>query len=254
MKKHIIIATAIMAASLAQATIVYQDNFDGDGLGTNTGIGGGAGLNQVNTASWSDTGAGDAVYSNNGGSGGFRAAMYSLNSFDLSGGFKLTVGYSASTVVLERFGFGLVRTDTDVSTAVFDGLFSRDKGANGYNIGLSISDDGGTVAQGLTVRNGSFATLSNAQTITAGSQTVELTVFANGQYSYSIDGAAATGGTVAGGLDLTQNYQFVAYAQDDASVRSLQSVTLETIPEPATLGLIAMVGGSLFAVRRIFII
>ena len=96
---------------------------------------------------------------------------------------------------------------------------------------------------------GTVTLLSNAQTITANTDlAVSLTVAADGSYSYSINGAPATTGA-AFGLDLSQEYHFATYFQDDIGDFSISEVTLTTIPEPSSTALLGL-GGLALLLRR----
>lgn len=242
-------ALAITASSVDAA--IYQDTFDNDGLATNTGTGGGLARYARQGDTWVDNGQldGNSTGSND------RGNVYSLNSFLLTQGFKLEVSYTINDVSnanANRVNIGLIDAlpavqDNTTYVTLFLGV-NLDK----YGIGLNMTTDSGS--QGLNFADdagsGTLTALSNAQTISTGTHTFVLEMDTASNWSYSIDGAAATTGTIGGaGFDLTRDYQFFAYVQDYRNNRiKIHSVTL--VPEPATLALLAMGGVALVLHRK----
>ena len=123
-------------------------------------------------------------------------------------------------------------------------------------MGIDFTTDQG---QGLSYNDGlgdpagagdPVTLVSNEQAITAGTDlAVSLTVAADGSYSYSINGATATTGADFG-LDLSQEYHFATYYQDDVSDNfTISEVTLSTIPEPSSTALLGL-GGLALILRR----
>jgi hypothetical protein len=120
-KKAMFVILLLCVVGAAQAAIIevlYEDNFDNDGPGTNTGIGGGAANRTIRNHSWVDDGdatfavTDDVNYLN-------RALVYSENAFQSSSGFKLTVWYTSSSLgvtAANQLSFGLISSDTDLST------------------------------------------------------------------------------------------------------------------------------------------
>ena len=116
------LAACLMFAGQASADIVFQDNFDNDGLATNTGTGGG--FSQFTTAgSLSDDGNLTAPSTGHNGRGNFLTQ----NSFDLTGGFTLTASFDVGTGAsvqgnASRAAIGLVPS-TQAQTR-FGGIFT----------------------------------------------------------------------------------------------------------------------------------
>ena len=248
------------------STIVYQDTFDDGDISLNTaGIGGGfsqaIGLDQDGL----DTGTG---FTETGGSinadtsaNNSRAFGFSTNTFDLSNGFTLDFTANAAAVggaSANRFSVGLAAAGSDFTTFATDGRnFLGDTRFAHEAVGIDFTADQG---QGLSYNDGSgsdagLATtlLSNEQAITAGTDLdVSLTVAADGSYSYSINGATATtGGDF--GLDLSQEYHFATYFQDDVSdnftISEVTLTALAPVPEPSSTALLGL-GGLALILRR----
>jgi hypothetical protein len=224
----------------------YIDTYDNDGLVTNNGTGGGM-MTFIPQAS-------KAIYFVDDGNltgvvtaptdGASRGTVYTDNQFQLTQGFTLDVVYTVDvieTAVADTASFGLVD-----EVGNLDGLFvDASKGISG--LGMSLTTRGGVAkdAQGLIemdVDGIAYTNLSNAQVISTGTdQTFQLTVFEDGSYSYSINGAAATTGTTA--LDLTKDYHFAAYTQRNAGF-AIQSVSLIALNNITEIGDITIELGS----------
>ena len=104
------IAGLALAATSAPAAVVYQDNFDGDGLATNTGVGGGLDNYARQGGSWFDDGAPDGLDTNLTGNND-RGNATTQNAFNLDGGFELMVTYTiadTTTADANRAQFGLL--------------------------------------------------------------------------------------------------------------------------------------------------
>ena len=213
--------TASFSSGQPPAGTVYQDSFDNDTLGTNTGIGGGASMAATAGKSWIDNG--DAFCGSGG--GGDRAILYSDQSFDVSGGFKLTVVYKTANLG-KRFAFGLNDgvggfTNTDKAWS-----YRTDTG----HAGVGIKVDNLNIAQGLFHNTGAAVSIVDAgqagYMATDAFQTAVLQVNDNLTYSYSIDGNTASTGILPS-FDFSKNYHFAAYAQGQSDM-AIESVTIES--------------------------
>ena len=158
---------------------------------------------------------------------------------------------------------GLAAAGADFETFANSGRnFLGDNRAAFEGVGIDFTTDQG---QGLSYNDGfgnpsvepdptgTVTVLSNAQTITASTDlAVSLTVAADGSYSYSINGAPATTGA-AFGLDLSQEYHFATYFQDDLgdfSISEVELTALAPVPEPSSAALLGLGGLALILRRR----
>ena len=263
MKTTRLLALTLSLAFLASANadVIYQDTFDDGDIATNPGIGGG--FSQAITGGAGFTEAGGLIDADTGANNN-RGFGFSTNTFDVSNGFILEFTANAtntSNTSANRFSVGLAAAGSDFATFALEGRnFLGDNRAAIEGVGVDFTTDQG---QGLSYNDGfgnpsvapdpigTVTVLSNAQTITAGTDlAVNLTVAADGSYSYSINGAPATTGA-AFGLDLTQEYHFATYFQDDVSDFSISEVTLTAlaVPEPSSAALLGL-GGLALIVRR----
>ncbi len=245
------LAGLALTATSAHADVIYQDNFDNDGLATNTGIGGGAAFidttpstDPARLGAWGDDGNLTSTDAG-GGWGGSSANAYSLNGFDLQNGFTLEVTYNVVNVQT-RLTIGLV----EEAGAVLDASGLATSGAGGTPYGIVFNPaahDNGTKrngwvnrypnAPGLQFSDGSSVTqLSDAQARGTGTHTLVLQMDAASNWSYSVDGAVATTGTIGGaGFDLTRDYRFFVRNQQSSIANNIQSVTLIMTPPDGTV-------------------
>lgn len=249
----------LLASANAQI-VVYQDTFDDGNIATNPGFGGG--FSQFVNGGAGFTEAGGAIDAD-GSTNNNRAYGFSTNTFDLSTGF--TLDFTASGTDLgngssNRFSVGLAAAGSDFEAFSLSGRnFLGDIRFAHQAVGVDFTTD---QVQGLDFNDGTgdplgpagaVTSLSNAQTITANTDlAVSLTVAADGSYSYSINGAPATTGA-AFGLDLSQEYHFATYFQDDISEFSISEVTLTAlapVPEPTSAALLGLGGLALILRRR----
>jgi hypothetical protein len=225
-------SACLLLTGAVQSEIFYLDDFDNDTLAVNTnGIGGGAVNNTIEAHSWTDDG--NATFATSGTTYTKRALLYSEDAFQSDAGFKLTVYYttgSVGDVAAHNFSFGLISTDTDLSTYADYNPF---KGAtNVYSLGVNLTSDGAESAQGLNFTDGSTRTTldesgDKVQFVAGSSSWVVLDIGPDGAWQYSINGVTEARGVMAEGFDLTKNYRVAVYGQDDTG-KSIQSLKLET--------------------------
>ncbi|WP_411826912.1 putative Ig domain-containing protein [Luteolibacter sp. AS25] len=232
-KRIYTVSAFLLSGALAQADTIYQDKFDGDGLSTNSGAGGGAVNRTINTNAWDDTG--DANFIINGTGSGARAILYSANTFQSDTGFKLTVQYTAGSIAstgANSLAFGLISDDTNISTLSGDNPFRANNSV--YSIGANVTAVGGVASQGLNFTNGSTrVTLDQSGTRTqfVAGETCEVTIEigVGGYWCYRINGEYEASGALPEGFDLSKNYHVAVYGQDDnGGAKSIQSIQLET--------------------------
>jgi hypothetical protein len=227
----VVVVTVSLAftATSAKAAVVYQDTFDNDTLAVNNGIGGGATVVFTgNTGNWQDDDDLFFYATDGSGSGAVRASVASDNAFSLSSGFTLEILYDIARVdnaIANRPVFGLLDT-------VAGANYVFQTNSDHYGIGISLTSEIGI--QGLTFSTDStspqgdvLTLLSNDQTISDGAHKFVLEMDSASNWSYSIDDAVATTGTIGGaGFDFTRDYQFYAYDQRALSETRIQSVTI----------------------------
>lgn len=218
----------VFSSTVSQAqTIVYQDSFDGDGLGINTSIGGGLTNRTIFAHSWADNG--NLQFNTTGTHFQRRAIAFSDNTFQSAGGFELSINYfNSSYGGASGLAFGLVRDDTDLST--YSG-FNPFGDASLYGFGAT------TDAGNLRFVDGSSATtLDSGAPLPLGTDTeVVLSFLANdsggANWSWSVGGTDRNSGTISA-FDFNSSYHFVAYGQDDQGNKRINSVSLTAIPLP----------------------
>lgn len=188
---------------------------------------------------------GDLVYKNRKQNFDYRALMYSTKVFQSDGGFRLTVNYTTGNIgdsLGHNFSFGLISTDTDVTTYSGVNPFRADTSV--YSLGVNLTTDGDANARGLnftdaTVRTTLDQSGTNVEFVTDASTEVIIEIGQNGAWSYSIAGVEEASGVISGGFDLTKSYRVAFYGQDDnGGVKSIQSMSIDLIDVPVT-GLVA---------------
>jgi hypothetical protein len=233
--------------------VVYHDTFDNDGLASNAGVGGGLDAKSYLGGNWAE--AGNLSYDSAG--LGDRAYASSLNSFDLSQGFTMTVKW-IGTDSINGDSFGLSTTKITSTSADNDWLswggvggnrdLSSISGAHAfYGIGLAFARNGDITdpydkglkfnnASGLPGEDGSgqLIQLSNPDIPTSGNNTFVLTVGTDNSYSYSLNGAAPVTGTIVDGgtFDLSQPFYFNAYSQAGTTTITEVKVVATSDQEP----------------------
>ena len=231
-----------------QATVVYQDTFDNDGLATNTGIGGG--LQEFNATNGGATGltvVDDGNLSTPSTGHNNRGNFFSLNTFDLTGGFTLTaeldlLSGSALSGNSSRATFGLISDATAPSRV--GNIVQPD------SIALSVfAQDADALQEGL-IYEGTNIDDTLIPDLTPGFQTISISVAANGlDYTYSVDGLSESG-TLASAFDFTEEYYIVGAFQDAETFTVYESITLEVVPEPSSAALLGLGGLALILRRR----
>ena len=240
------LAACLMFAGQSSADIVFQDNFDNDGLATNAGTGGG--LLQFTTAgSLTDDGNLTAPSTGHNGRGNFLTQ----NSFDLTGGFTLTASFDVSTGAsvqgnASRAAIGLA--PSTVAQARNGGIFSLPD-----TIAVNTIQVPDPALLGLFYE-GTQLDSTLAVDAVAGFEDVVLSVAANGlDYTYSIGGASVSG-TLASAFDFSQEYRVEGIFQDAELFGTYQSITLHVgttaVPEPTSLALLGLGAIGLVTRRR----
>ena len=239
---------------LAQTpAIVYQDTFDGDGINTNLGTGGGGEMTVHNSGvagwGWTDDTDTDGLVAGSA-LAGFRITTFvSEQSFNLAEGFTLEVTFDMlsntndgpSVFGSNHFSFGLSTTNALESAEFFStGSFSPTDDAIGFSLGTrSTNIDMGLLQwdadasadpdnPGLTeiLDNITFA-LGTEQTITL---VVEPDAIDPTQFNYTYTYGALTGSGQTT-IDLTQVYFFRARTQG-SNGNAIRSISLTTTSPP----------------------
>ena len=209
----------------------YQDAFDNDGLGVNTGVGGGGISESFNNGpSWTDDGT---LTAGNAGAGFHIWRFRSLETFEFPQGFTMEVvfdqlfddnnGSNASVPFnANHFSFGL-------STPNASSNFLNTNGANpdSEGIGVSLTNRSGNVDIGLLETDLSAGTTTTLDPFTSSTvgvgQVFTLSVDSSGNYNWNLNGVESGSGTTA--LDLTQAFHFVARTQASTGNR-IQSISI----------------------------
>ncbi len=252
-----VLATVVLLISAtAQAATVYHNVFDGADRGDNPGIGGGmvrflGGGNPWIVDTDTDQLLGNTSASLN------RGCLYTIENFDLSGGFRLEVTFligTTSTSSTNRVHFGIMDADRYEYTAI-----PLRNAANVRAIGLNMTPD---FDQGLIYsleeiegeRDSELVFHSNDQDILeATMQTWVLEVDGAGEnWSYSIGGNPPTTGTFAEGeeFDFSRDYRIFGWCQGEPDPFIVDSVKLTVIPEPASMALLGLGSVVMLSVRR----
>lgn len=261
MKKYVI-AGLIMAAGFAHATIIYKDTFNDGSFATNPDIGGGY-YESAGNGALSETGG---SLHRDGDADARGRTIYTLNTFDFNqaqaaGGFRMTVVFRQ--LGLEDYtGFGL--NDKTLNSSG-DRWYREADGPAGIGLNAWMGDAAnragalfhqpGTIAPNREANPSEDLSLAS-QIKTDGSVNtflLEVTTADNSRdYTFSINGVESTDHQLHTAFDWNTDYGF-AFQSQSAGDFWLDEVVIETIPEPATLGLIAMAGAGVIAVRRFFI-
>ncbi|MEP4076697.1 LamG-like jellyroll fold domain-containing protein [Haloferula sp.] len=219
---------AVVVSGLTDA-VVYEDNFDNDGVGVNTGAGGGGVSSEFNSAPpWVDDGALTAGTAT---SGGNISTFNSLNGFNITDGFVLEVvfdlGATGGTPFLSNhLSFGLLEAPASISeaSALFD---NNDEEPTVDGIGMSFTERNNFVDTGIIEWDGFAGTTSTLSPFTPSAgvaQTLVLGVEPDGSFVYSYGSESGAGTSI---IDLNIPYFFQARTQG-SSGNVIQSVTLHT--------------------------
>ncbi|MGJ8677437.1 MAG: LamG-like jellyroll fold domain-containing protein [Akkermansiaceae bacterium] len=223
----------LLLSQLAHGKILFQDNFDGDGIETNTGVGGSLLTNDLRGSTWIDDGT--ASFSTSGTNFRNRALLYSDQSFTSSTGFKATFYFKTGNVgssAAHNFSFGLVSTDTDLASYAGYNPFGVETSV--YSTGINLIAYSNVIDQGMNFANGTDVfTLgqsgTNASFIANEVTKVTFEIGVGGYWSYRINDVYEASGVVLEGFDLEKSYRLVAYGQDDnGGGKELESILLET--------------------------
>ena len=221
-------ATCIGAMSALALDLVYEDNFDGDTYAVNTGTGGGLEYQGGLYRDWAEDAGG--IYFLSGGNGGTHSNLSTINNFDVSAGFRLEVTYT-HTANLNN-ACRLVMGVMDAANPKAAGLLGENP-ASYYGIGFAHYSN--NQLNGLTFANGTTTSeIDQSQSRTNGTHTLVLEMDDSSNWSYSIDGAIPTTGTIGGtGFDYTRDYCFVTKAQKtEARVSAVKLYATASAPDP----------------------
>jgi len=179
-------------------------------------------------------------------SGPGREVVVSTNAFDLTGGFILTFTYDISDAGAdqpsESFSVGLISDPSADLSLILTENTTTDA------IGFGARTRNGAVTPGLLqVESGTFSSVNDGQTVTD-TGTVVIEVADDLSYSFSINGATASTGTLSA-FDFTEDYNIVVGTQG-LSGASVSSIQLEVVPEPSTTALLGLGGLALILRRR----
>lgn len=247
--KFLILAACGGASLTHGQTTVYQDTFDGDGIDTNTGVGGGGVAIRYRSGTsfeWHDDETTNGLEAGATGIGNQITTFHSEESFNISEGFTLQVVFrlpstGTSPTPANHLSFGLTTrvavdaNDTGVNSGFFassntiptaDGIgFSFGTRNNNVDEGLIAWDANGSAGNGLY---SALAAISFDSDATA-PQTITLEVDSAGNYTYTYD--SLTAGTVTGTgtttIDLDQTYHFRTRTQG-SSGNAIESILLTT--------------------------
>lgn len=202
----------------------------------------------IANADWTqNTISSNLVYGNHDTLHSRRALVYSTNSYQSAGGFRLTVGYTTGTIekdLSHNLSFGLIRTDTDLASYTGYSPFFRETGV--YSLGVNVVANGDGSTQGLNFSDGSSVMTLDQSGDHAqfgdyekyelmDSNVVVIEIGPDGAWIYSINGITEASGVISGGFDLTQSYRAAVYARDDnGGGKAIQHISLELLEEPVT--------------------
>lgn len=235
------------------AGVVFEDNFDNDGLATNAGVGGGFVMLQPSpTGNIDAEDDGDLTF-DTATAGASRETVRSINAFQLTGGFTFEFSYTYTEVFpSSSLQIGLLNTDSQVEPP-----FVGDSSAGVFGIGFAADDrasnDEIDFAGIQVIEDGDSSTRAAQQTVdNDGTTDVVLSMgedtFGNLVFSYSVNGAAPSSGLLFGSsFDLSDD--FYIYIGTQGADVSVSDIKLTVVPEPGSMALMGL-GGLLVARRR----
>ncbi|MDF7822604.1 PEP-CTERM sorting domain-containing protein [Pontiellaceae bacterium B12227] len=236
-----ILMAMLITASMTHATIVYEEQFDGNGHAYDVDENDGA----VNV--WTDfnnrittAGIGSATE-------GYRTAhlgtdtvlagqVIANNDPQVRTSFDVDVAAPSVTNISLR-----IRVDKDLS-----GAFDASDSLTITQVDLFY----GTTLYGDNAANNTVASNIRLQTLTG----VTPSITAADASGWVVVNYAFTADTLGTGTDLIHNFRIDPANSIQGANFEIDYLRVEAIPEPATLGMIAAMGGALLFIRRRFMI
>jgi hypothetical protein len=232
MKKILWIAAlaGLLTGAVAQGALLYQSDFTGADLAS-------AGLqSSANTAggSWSLNTTDDRAQFA-GTAANSRANLNTINGWTNAAGLQVEVSW-LQTAAGTWSEFGLM----DANVAITGNPPLQNVAAQ-YAIGFAING-GTTSAFERNINSTTEVVLSTAQgAYTVNALNTMLFTVTSTNWSYSLNSAAATTGTFATPFDTSKGFRFYSFLQSNAANGSYVSdITVSTIPEPATIGMLGL--------------
>lgn len=219
---------ALMLVTVSRGDVVYQSDFTGTNLAS-AGLASSVGVNGTWTLdTTNDRATGQRTASNP------RANLTTTGSWQSDGGFTLDVTFNQQ-ISGARYSFGIVDAAWAVHAST-DVLNVGTAGTTDYGLGFSAV---GLGSDQLVFNNGSaLSALSTGQgNNTPGNvETMSITVTPT-SWSYSLNGQPATTGSMT--FDTSRSFRFVAHAQN-VDEQYISNITLNAVPEPATIGMLGL--------------
>ena len=223
----------LLTGAVAQGVVFYQSDFTGADLasaGLQSSANTAGGSWSLNTANVRAQFAGTAV---NG-----RANLNTINGWTNAAGLQVEVSW-LQTAAGTWSEFGLM--DANVAISANPPLQNV---AAQYGIGFAIN--GGTTSAFIRNTNSTaelvLSTAQGAYTVNA-LNTMLFTVTST-NWSYSLNGAAATTGTFATPFDTSKGFRFYSFLSTPTANALngsyVSDITVSSIPEPATIGMLGL--------------
>ena len=220
MRKKLLTLSAMLFCSLIFSQVYYTESSPSEVRSIEGG------------ATWENSG--DLIYNNNGTQGTKRALLYSTEAYQSDVGFRMTIEYTTGSIddiEDHNFSFGLISDDTDLSTYEGFNPFREDESVHSFGINLTTNGDAN--ARGLNFTDGArHITVdesgTNAQFEVGKSTKIFIEIGIGGFWSYRINDEYEASGVLLDGIDLSKNYHFAVYGQDDnGDGKSIQSISIE---------------------------